>query len=177
MPKLPKARGPIDPANVVNFDEVLPHIGEMGVYQLGLFFLMCIPATLPAAFLAFNQVFLSAEPDHWCKVSSLLNYTDAEGDGLSLRHIKALSVPKVTLGPEWGNITVYKRCSQYDVNYTEVYVRNGNKWPRRADPEWPVSQCREGYSYDRSEYVNTLVTEVRVLSFNCDLPLGAELGW
>ena len=36
--------------------KVLPHIGEMGVYQITLFMLLCIPATLPAAFLAFNQV-------------------------------------------------------------------------------------------------------------------------
>ncbi len=40
----------------VDFDAMLPHIGEMGKYQLGLYLLMCIPATLPAAFLAFNQV-------------------------------------------------------------------------------------------------------------------------
>jgi hypothetical protein len=40
----------------VDFDALLPHIGEMGRYQMILYLLMCIPATLPAAFLAFNQV-------------------------------------------------------------------------------------------------------------------------
>ena len=40
----------------VDFDALLPHIGEMGRYQMVLYLLMCIPATLPAAFLAFNQV-------------------------------------------------------------------------------------------------------------------------
>ena len=39
----------------VDFDAMLPHIGEMGRYQLGLYLIMCTPATLPAAFLAFNQ--------------------------------------------------------------------------------------------------------------------------
>ena len=36
----------------VDFDAMLPHIGEMGRYQLGLYLMMCVPATLPAAFLA-----------------------------------------------------------------------------------------------------------------------------
>ena len=37
----------------VDFDAILKHIGES--YQLVLYLMMCIPATLPAAFLAFNQ--------------------------------------------------------------------------------------------------------------------------
>ena len=56
----------------VDFDAMLPHIGEMGRYQLGLYLIMCVPATLPAAFLAFNQVFISGEPDHWCRVPEVL---------------------------------------------------------------------------------------------------------
>lgn len=76
--------------------------------------MMCIPATLPAAFLAFNQawrtlrkyqsvevshgviqsqVFLSAEPDHWCSVPELMSAN------LTLDHIKALSIPQMNFGP------------------------------------------------------------------------------
>ena len=36
--------------------QVLKHLGEWGPYQKFLFTLLCIPACLPAAFLAFNQV-------------------------------------------------------------------------------------------------------------------------
>ena len=71
----------------VDFDALLPSIGEMGRYQLVLYLLMCIPATLPAAFMAFNQVFLSAVPQHWCTVSSLLS------TNLSVSEIKKLSIP------------------------------------------------------------------------------------
>lgn len=46
-------------ASVVNepidFDSILPQIGEFGIYQKVFYLLMCIP-TMPAAFLAFNQV-------------------------------------------------------------------------------------------------------------------------
>ena len=60
----------------VDFDAILPHVGEMGRYQLALYLLMCIPATLPAAFLAFNQVFLSATPTHWCREPHLYKYNE-----------------------------------------------------------------------------------------------------
>ena len=35
---------------------MLKHLGEWGPYQKTLYFMLCIPACLPAAFLAFNQV-------------------------------------------------------------------------------------------------------------------------
>ena len=54
--------------------------------QMVLYLLMCIPATLPAAFLAFNQVFLSATPEHWCRVGALAN------TNLSLEQIKGASM-------------------------------------------------------------------------------------
>ena len=40
----------------IDFDEVLLHVGEKGRYQNIMYYLLCIPATLPAAFLAFSQV-------------------------------------------------------------------------------------------------------------------------
>ena len=64
----------------VDFDAILPHVGEMGRYQLALYLLMCIPATLPAAFLAFNQVFLSATPTHWCREPHLYKYNEVGFD-------------------------------------------------------------------------------------------------
>lgn len=133
---------------IVDFDALLPHIGEMGRYQLCLYLLMCIPATLPAAFLAFNQVFISATPDHWCKVPTL-----EEVGNLTKPHIRRLSIPR-------RRFAGYERCLRYDVNFTEVYLANGNEWPRRADPTWPTTQCDEGWTFDRREYQDTLVTEV-----------------
>ena len=42
----------------VDFDDILPHVGEMGRYQLGLYLLLCIPATIPTAFLG-SSLFIS----------------------------------------------------------------------------------------------------------------------
>ena len=60
---------------MIDFDDVLLEIGQMGRYQLGMYLLLCIPATMPAAFIAFQQVFLVATPDHWCRVPQLSNLT------------------------------------------------------------------------------------------------------
>ncbi len=133
----------------VDFDALLPHIGEMGRYQMVLYLLMCIPATLPAAFLAFNQVFLSASPMHWCHIDELVSAN------LSVEHIKSLGIPYEN--PKHG---IYDRCLQYDVNFTQIYEENGSKWPTKADENWPKAPCKNGWDYDHSEYKDSLVTEV-----------------
>ncbi len=104
---------------------------------------------------AYSKVFLSAEPEHWCNVTA----ANSMGN-LSLGAARALTIPRVDLGPDHANIVVYERCLQYDVNFTELFESLGGEWPAEADPEWPVTECREGWVYDRSEYKDTLVTEV-----------------
>ena len=127
--------------------------------QMVLYLLMCIPATLPAAFLAFNQVFLSATPDHWCHVNELAN------SSLSLEAQKNLSIPLRPL-PQGVSAVVYEHCVQYNVNFTKIFEENNNQWPSEPDPDWPKKPCSEGWDYDLSEYKDTLVTEVRVFKEN-----------
>ena len=83
---------------------------------------------------------------------------------MSLGHIKRLAIPRVDLGAERADVVMYEKCVQYDVNFTEVFVKNGYKWPKRADPSWSKSPCKHGWDYDHSEYKDTLVTEVRCFS-------------
>jgi hypothetical protein len=60
---------------VIDFDDLLPHIGEFGRYQKILFLLM-IPFAFFVAFVYFSQIFLTLVPDeHWCFVPELENYT------------------------------------------------------------------------------------------------------
>lgn len=47
----------------IDFDEVLVHVGEKGKYQNIMYYLLCISATLPAAFLAFSQVSPAIDPN------------------------------------------------------------------------------------------------------------------
>lgn len=126
-----------------------------------------------------KQVFVSASPEHWCRIPELENLTDL----LSLEDRKALSLP-FSVRPDGRR--VYSKCEMYDVNYTEII----DSWLQRAslhnatddtststtsssfhppsrlpsppvsNSNWPVSECRYGWNYDTKDYDSTLVTEV-----------------
>lgn len=56
---------------IVDFDDLLPHVGEFGRYQKILFLLM-IPFAFFVAFVYFSQIFITIVPEeHWCYVPEL----------------------------------------------------------------------------------------------------------
>jgi hypothetical protein len=60
---------------VIDFDDLLPHLGEFGRYQKILFLLM-IPFAFFVAFVYFSQIFITLVPEqHWCFVPELVNLT------------------------------------------------------------------------------------------------------
>lgn len=60
------------------FDDLLPHIGEFGIYQRILFLLM-IPFAFFVAWVYFSQIFIAIVPEHhWCWVPELANLTVEE---------------------------------------------------------------------------------------------------
>nr|CDJ93728.1 Protein OCT-1, isoform a [Haemonchus contortus] len=56
--------------NLIDFDYVLSRVGDFGPYQIVFFFLICLPASLPSAFSAFNQPFVVGSPPHQCRLPS-----------------------------------------------------------------------------------------------------------
>lgn len=70
LPKKPKTSG-----REMDFDELLPYVGEFGVYQKILFVLM-IPFAFFVAWVYFSQIFITLVPEeHWCRVPELENLT------------------------------------------------------------------------------------------------------
>lgn len=62
----------------MDFDELLPHVGEFGTYQR-ILFVMMIPFAFFVAWVYFSQIFITLVPeDHWCRVPDLENLTVAE---------------------------------------------------------------------------------------------------
>lgn len=94
----------------IDFDKVLVMVGDKGRYQTVMFFILCIPATLPVAFLTFSNVFTNATPDHWCQPpSSFKNLSISEAD------LKHLTIPFRIRG---DGEKVYSKCTMYDTNST-----------------------------------------------------------
>jgi hypothetical protein len=63
--------------NSVDFDDMLPHLGEFGRYQKMLFLLLA-PFMFFVAFVYFSQIFITLTPDHWCRVPGLEFLTPEE---------------------------------------------------------------------------------------------------
>lgn len=94
----------------IDFDKVLVMVGDKGRYQTVMFFILCIPATLPVAFLTFSNVFTNATPDHWCQPPpSFKNLSISETD------MKHLTIPFRIRG---DGEKVYSKCTMYDTNST-----------------------------------------------------------
>jgi hypothetical protein len=56
---------------MMDLDDVLPHVGEFGRYQKLVLWFILLPGTFPCGFHAYNQLFMAATPEHWCKVDGL----------------------------------------------------------------------------------------------------------
>ncbi|XP_023301982.2 organic cation transporter protein-like [Lucilia cuprina] len=140
----------------IDFDDLLPLIGEFGKYQKILFLCM-IPFTFFVAFVYFSQIFLTLVPDqHWCTVPEL--------NGLSIEERLALSIPRMASGD-------YDNCLMYNVNYTEMLA----KGMRVADPSWPTVPCLHGWSYNFTEIpYSTVATEENWVCDNAALPTYAQ---
>lgn len=59
----------------MDFDDILPYVGEFGTYQIILFFLTA-PFCFFLAFSYFSQVFITLVPDHTCHVVQLTNHSN-----------------------------------------------------------------------------------------------------
>ncbi|XP_016984828.1 organic cation transporter protein [Drosophila rhopaloa] len=143
-----------DPPSM-DFDDILPLIGEFGRYQKLLFICM-IPFSFFVAFVYFSQIFLTLIPEqHWCHVPEL--------DGLDVEARLALSIPMSN-----GE---YNNCYMYDVNYTEILAQG----KVMADPKWPRVKCRHGWSYNFTEIpYSTVATEQNWVCDDAALPTYAQ---
>lgn len=122
-------------------DDILPQVGEFGKYQKLLLWLVCLPACFPSGFGAFNQLFMTETPPHWCYVPELQN--------LSVDMRKALAIPQTN-----GS---YSSCSRYAVNWAEILENHELIQPNVS---WPQEKCLQGWEYNTSKIVSSIVIDV-----------------
>uniref|UniRef100_A0A224XLE8 Putative synaptic vesicle transporter svop n=1 Tax=Panstrongylus lignarius TaxID=156445 RepID=A0A224XLE8_9HEMI len=136
----------------MDFDDLLPHIGEFGLYQK-ILFLMMIPFLFSVAFVYFGQIFIILVPEvHWCKVPEL--------ESLTIEQQKLLSIPQLPDGS-------FEKCRVYVANWTDVLARGLTQ----SDPEWPTKPCDKGWEYDYTDVpYKTIATELDWVCDNAALP-------
>ncbi|KAG8228028.1 hypothetical protein J437_LFUL003664 [Ladona fulva] len=57
-----------------DFDDILPYLGEFGLYQKILFLLLA-PFLFFVAYVYFAQIFITLTPPHWCHIPELEGLT------------------------------------------------------------------------------------------------------
>jgi len=139
-PNLGDGKSTPNKANV-DFDDLIPHFGNFGKYQIILFLLLG-PYTFFFVFVYFTQIFITLIPsDYWCNVPEL--------EHLDLEDQFKLFRPKIN-----GD---YSRCLMYDVDYQALLNNNVTE----ADPMWPTQSCIFGFQFDHSEIpYTTIATEL-----------------
>ncbi|XP_065369296.1 organic cation transporter protein-like [Calliphora vicina] len=121
----------------MDFDDILPLIGEFGKYQKILFIYM-IPFEFFLVFVYFTQIFLTLTPEqYWCEVPELADLTIAEKLQLSIPFVEGS----------------YSKCSMYNVNFTEQLLQGVTK----ANSSWPIKPCSMGWSYNFTEIPYTTI--------------------
>ncbi|CAH2988795.1 unnamed protein product [Chilo suppressalis] len=145
--------------DAIDLDDLLPKIGEFGLYQKLLLWLVCLPACLPCGFCAFNQLFMADVPDHWCKVPELLKLNLTQEDR------KSLSIPH-----QIADDFIFEKCVRYAVNWTEI-METG--YPLIVNESWPRESCIQGYEYDLSEIVSSIVIDFDLV---CEYDVYPTLG-
>ena len=76
LPSPPAISSPVqEEKTLMDFDDMLPHIGEFGLYQKILFTLLA-PFAFFVAFVYFTQIFITVTPEgYWCRIPELMNLT------------------------------------------------------------------------------------------------------
>ncbi|XP_057381734.1 organic cation transporter protein-like [Daphnia carinata] len=136
-----------DNNQLIDFDDVLPHVGEFGTYQIVLFFLTA-PFCFFLAFAYFSQVFITLIDVHTCHVPQL------NQSGLNLTQKREISIPLVTQ-TVLGGPPAFDSCTMYDVDY-DLVLREGLV----PNGTWPTTPCRYGWDYDLEQIrYHSAVTE------------------
>ncbi|XP_064359233.1 solute carrier family 22 member 6-A-like [Dromaius novaehollandiae] len=120
------------------FADLLAHVGGMGRFQVTYVALLALPVFMMASH-NLLQNFTAATGEHRCRVR-----WEANGTGLGPGDLLRVSVPRG------------ERCRRYVVAQWWLLEANGTA-ANGTEPE--TEPCRDGWTYDRSEFPSTIVTE------------------
>ncbi|XP_072546447.1 solute carrier family 22 member 3 [Salminus brasiliensis] len=134
---------------MVNFDELLHHVGDFGPYQKRISFLGSLPIIF-FAYVLVGVVFIGNTPDHWCKSAGTARVQ--EDCGISVEEVWNLTIPRT--GPHGS----HSKCAKFDVAWN-FSTANCSDLELGSIPTntTPLSSCDEGWMFDPTW--TTIVTE------------------
>ncbi len=139
----------------MEYDDVFQFIGESGLYQILLYILVGLPSFFGGPINIIPN-FAGYTQQHWCYVEQLQNYPHDWQ--------KYVAIPYVD-----GNPAEYDSCLVYDLDYanlTDDVIRNWNR-SLSISEETETVEC-DAWVYDQSEFVSTIVSDVRMLCMQID---------
>lgn len=152
----------------MDFEEILNKVGNYGKYQRRLFYLMLLPYSFLASWFHILPYFMISSPDHWCKVPVLEKFSQATQSQI-IRPIET---------------DVYGRnkssnCQMWDLDYESLLKNQFNSFSTSFHESNETSiieffkpylkhvvatrPCNQGWVFDKSDYDETLVTNVSSL--------------
>ena len=132
----------------MEFDTALKYLGDFGLYQKVVYFALSLMA-IPVAWHSTGNTFLSALPDHQCRLDQGYVYNASE----AYDRVRACEIPKLEDG-QWD------RCNMYNSSLADG-SDNGTQECYPTD-EWQSIPCQMGWVYDDTIYKSTVVAEVCV---------------
>ncbi|KAM9311587.1 organic cation/carnitine transporter 2-like [Gastrophryne carolinensis] len=138
---------------MLDYDQATSFLGEWGPYQLTIFFLLSA-STIPNGFNGMSVMFLAATPEHRCQVPASAN--------LSQAWLNA-SIP-------WevrDGVPMPSRCWRYKLDALRTYSQLGLVPGIHINvTSLEKEKCLDGWEYDTSTYLSTVVTEWDIVCDN-----------
>ncbi|ODN00042.1 Solute carrier family 22 member 4, partial [Orchesella cincta] len=119
------------------FDDFLSIVGSMGRYQHRAIFKITCPVTVFQALLTMQLMFLYATPDHWCAP------LEGRPFRVQVNNITAWKLDHLPYTIDDNGDFNFSKCSIY----TNATIHD------------EVNTCVNGWEYDQSTYIRSLVTE------------------
>ncbi|GAA6230520.1 solute carrier family 22 member 5-like [Lates japonicus] len=133
---------------MTDYEAATAFLGEWGPFQQQVFFLLCL-STVPNGFTALAIVFLADTPSHRCLVPEHVNLTAAWRNS---------SIPLEV--DNHSGALVPSKCSRYKLNDMRSFSETGLLPGVDVNlSNVPREGCLDGWEYDRSVYIATIVSE------------------
>ena len=134
-----------------DYDEVTAFLGEWGPFQRLVFFLLSA-SIIPNGFNGLSSVFLTAAPEHRCRVPDSANLSSAwRNHSVPLQLQDGRQVPH--------------SCRRYRLAAIANFSALGLEPGRDVDlDQLEQESCLDGWEFSQDIYLSTIVTEVGVLS-------------